>query len=233
MERELSAETGVHLVELAIADHLRWKQVAAELGLRPPDPLAATALIADYRAGRSPAWLTAHLLGVLRAPIGYAVAREILLAAPGLLAESYAGPAMAKIAGAAAFDDLLGIMRDGPRLKIREGAAYGLHILQRAGTASIMLQAVVDKRIRRHTAAFIIARQADVLETVIEWLGSEDELIEALAIDVGSSLLAENAAPSAELAWAMRRTLDAGRSKMAPSARTRLMKRLTQATRSA
>lgn len=74
-----------------------------------------------YRKDRVPAWLVAYLLGCIRAARGYDVAREVLLAAPGLSAESYAGPAMARIAGTSAHDDLAGLMIDAHKLRARVG----------------------------------------------------------------------------------------------------------------
>jgi len=228
----LAALTGAQLVKIATEDASSFKPVGAELERRAPDPRAADALIDAYRKGAIPPWLVAHLLGCVRAAQGYEVAREVLLAAPGLLAESYAGPAMARIAGAAAHDDLVGIMMNAPRLRSREGAAYGLSVLKRPGTASLVLHAVQAGRVRRHPAAFIVGSLPDALPAILEWFSSEDETTEAMALDAAFSLVTQTAGdPDIGLAWAIRRTLDGGRVKQAPRTRQAMLMRIAPVLR--
>lgn len=150
--------TAEDLVDLAVAQHLHFKRVARELETRPPSPEGTRRLLDAYRRGAAPAWLTAHLLGCLRDDAGYEPLREILLLAPGLLAESYAGPAMARIRRDAAFLDLRQLMFDAPKVAGREGAAYGLAHLgsQQAGDA--ILDAALAVRIRITTAASLLVR---------------------------------------------------------------------------
>lgn len=229
---QLNALTGAQLVEMVRDDDSFFKRVGAELQRRPPDPHAAGALIAAYREGRTPPWLTAYLLVCLRAPRGYDVAREILLAAPRLLAESYAGPAMARIGGAAAQDDLEHLMMTAPHLRSREGAAGGLGVLELPGTASVMLRALQARRVRAQTVASIVARLPDALPVALDWFSSADETLEALAFDVAFSLTARTTfEPDTQLAWAIRRALDGGRVKVSPRIRQAMLERVAPVLR--
>src|SRR5262245_8536078 len=99
----MPADTAGELIAKAVANHAFFKDVASELERLPPSRAAADAMANAFLAGTAPAWLTAHLLGCVRDKSSYALVREILLSAPGLLAESYAGPALARIGGASAF----------------------------------------------------------------------------------------------------------------------------------
>jgi hypothetical protein len=225
--KRLTTSSGAELVELAATNHPAFKDVGAELARRAADPRAADALIAAYGTGRMPPWLVAYLLGCVRARQGYDVAREVLLAAPGFLAESYAGSAMARIAGGAAYDDLAKLVMEAPRTRSREGAAYGLQVLKRLDTAALMLRAAQEGRVRRQTAAHIVADLPDVLPTLLDWLTSDDALTEALALEAAFSYIVQtDGEPGAALAWAIRRTLDAGRVKQAPRMREALLKRI-------
>jgi hypothetical protein len=117
-------------VRHAIQEHLSFKPVFAELGQRPPSREAAEFVANAYQHGKCPAWLAAALLGECRDMIGYATVHSIILVAPRQLAESYAGVAMARIAGHSALNDLVTIMSTALDRKSREGAAYGLEVLE-------------------------------------------------------------------------------------------------------
>src|SRR5829696_8007388 len=117
---ELIDRSDIALIEMAVADHPRFKVVAAELQRRrPAREQAALRLIELHRGGAAPPWLTAHLLGCVGHPAGYATVLAILRAAPGSLAESYAGVAAVRIAGTAACDELVQIMTDAENLHSR------------------------------------------------------------------------------------------------------------------
>ncbi|HVK63645.1 MAG TPA: hypothetical protein VM694_04185 [Polyangium sp.] len=154
----MMSDTSTKLVAIAIADRGQFKHVAAELERRTPDADAASALVEAYRAEEAPPWLAAHLLGCIGHELGYATVREILLRAPGLLAESYAGPALAKILGERALPDLCALLRDAPKQVSREGAAYGLGHLGSPSAEAAVLEAVTTGCIRWQTAASILAR---------------------------------------------------------------------------
>jgi hypothetical protein len=143
----LTGLSSVELVQRTITGEENFKAVAIEFESRPPDLAAAQRLVEAYREGRAAPWLTALLLGRLRASEGYPVTREILLAAPGQLAESYAGPAMARIRGEAAREDLLGIVMNEAPKRSREGAAYGMALLRGPGVADEILAAFRAGRI--------------------------------------------------------------------------------------
>ncbi|MDC3979815.1 hypothetical protein [Polyangium jinanense] len=153
----MMSDTSTKLVTTAIANHARFKDVAAELERRTPDADAASALVEAYRAEEAPPWLAAHLLGCIGHELGYATVREILLNAPGMLAESYAGPALAKILGERALPDLCALLRDAPKQISREGAAYGLKRLGPPSAEAALLEAATTGRIRWQTAASLLA----------------------------------------------------------------------------
>ncbi|MGK3991101.1 hypothetical protein WME99_49090 [Sorangium sp. So ce136] len=154
----MMSDTSSKLVATALADHRRFKHVAAELERRVPDADAASTLVQAYRVGEAPPWLAAYLLGCIGHEVGYATAREVLLTAPGLLAESYAGPALAKILGERALPDLCALLRDAPKQVSREGAACGLGRLGSPRAEEALLEAVTTGRIRWHIAAGVLAR---------------------------------------------------------------------------
>lgn len=145
------------LVERAVADHLFFKKAAFELAHRPPSTTAAQRLMAAFGCAAAPPWLTAHLLGCIRDETGYETAREILLQAPGQLAESYAGVALARIRGTRAFDDLCQILRSAPQQRSREGAASGLARLPSTNAATVILEVALLNRIRYTVSAFTLA----------------------------------------------------------------------------
>jgi len=107
----LRALPSVTLVERAIDSVASFKHVQLVLAERPPDSEASEWLIAAYRSERAEPWLTAVLLRALRVPASLPVAREILARAHGLLSESYAGQAIARIGGDAARRALLEMLR--------------------------------------------------------------------------------------------------------------------------
>jgi hypothetical protein len=71
------------------------KKAGRILAARPPNDTGARFLLAQYKKGDCPPWLAAYLLGCVRHELGYATVLQILLDAPGLCAESYAGVALA------------------------------------------------------------------------------------------------------------------------------------------
>ena len=124
--------SALELAETALADVAghgagAWKQALLALEPMEPDAQAAAAVVAAYEAGRCPPWCAAALLGAIGHADGYATALAILRAAPGQLAESYAGPALVQMRGEAALADLAAVLEDDalPR-RAHEGAAYGL-----------------------------------------------------------------------------------------------------------
>jgi hypothetical protein len=228
LPKNLSGLAPVELVELALENNsAAFKRVSSELERREPCPAAAQLLIEAYRAGRAPAFLVAHLLGQLRAPIGYAVAREILLAGMGSLTESYAGPAMARIAGSAAREDLLDVLMSDAHRRSREGAAYGLAVLQDPDVADAILIAFRAGRINVSRAGSVVASLPDARRTVRAWLVCGNEHSEAVGLEAAFSLSArvEGIADPA-LAHAIRASLDARRVKFAPRLRKMLEERI-------
>lgn len=84
--------------------------------------------------------------------------RGILLSAPGLLAESYAGPALARIRGDGALADLRILLHTAPKRTSREGAAAGLARLASPEAAGVIFDAALSGRIGYQTAGSLLAR---------------------------------------------------------------------------
>ena len=169
------------LVELALERRMVFKFVGIELGSRAPDAGAARRLVSEYADGDAEPWMTAHLLGCIGHELGYATVVAILESAPGSLAESYAGPAMAKIRGVAAFDDLVRVMNASPKRRSREGAAYGLLRLQHPPAAAAVLEAASSGQIRYSMGAALVDQPLDDADVTPLISGNERERRVAIA----------------------------------------------------
>ena len=88
-----------------------------------------------------------------------ALRRAILLAAPRLLAESYAGPALAKIRGLEAHDELVRFTMQSPARRSREGAAYGLAHLGTGEAAAAIIDAAVSGAIGYQMGGVLVERK--------------------------------------------------------------------------
>ena len=155
IRRECSLYSATQLVTIALVDRAQRRDIAAELERRSPDGPAARHLVAAFRAGKATPRLTAQLLGCIADEAGYDTVRSILLSTPGL-AESYAGPALARIRGVAAFEDLRTLLLEAPELLSREDAACGLGHLASPDAATAIFEAAVAARIRSETAASLL-----------------------------------------------------------------------------
>lgn len=196
----MTSVSSTKLVAAALANHAGFKHVAEELERRAPDADAAKALVDAHHAGTAPSWLVAHLLGCIGHEIGYAVVREILLSAPGMLAESYAGPALAKIRGERALPDLCVLLRDAPKQVSREGAAYGLARFRSTRAEIAVIEAATTGQIRWFTAANILARIPMALPRLVELFRSGDVAQLRLATEIFSATLLDPR--SGESRWA-------------------------------
>lgn len=182
--RVLRTLSSCEIVERVAVHHLLFKVAGEVFQEREPDDASGIALVEAYRRGVAPAWMTAYLLGCLRAECGYNTVREILLAAPGRLAESYAGVAMARIRGSRARSDLVALMCSAVHLRSREGAAYGVGELRDPALVPVVYDGFRARRLRKHTAASII-RNLDVsTATVTAWLRSPDERDRSLGVEI-------------------------------------------------
>ena len=139
--RDLHNYSSLELVEYALRDSANFKQVDTVLAQRESDPAAAELLIVAFAAGNAPAWLTAYLLGQIGEACGYAIARSILLAAPGQMAENYAAIAMVRIDREQALIDLAELLNTAPQRASREAAASGLAEFGSAVAAELILAA--------------------------------------------------------------------------------------------
>jgi hypothetical protein len=181
--RMLPALSSGEIVERVVALHLLFKKAGEVFQEREPDDAAGVVLVQAYRGGVAPAWMTAYLLGCLRAECGYGTVREILLAAPGLLAESYAGVAMARIRGARARGELVTLMCSAEHLRSREGAAYGVGERRDPALVPVVYDAFHSGRVRKRTAAAIIRNLGVSTATVTAWLRSTDERDRSLGVE--------------------------------------------------
>lgn len=171
----MATSKALNIVNKAVANRAHFKLAARDLEKLDADPQATRALIDAFRSGVAPPWMVAHLLGCSGHDDGYPVAREILLLAPGCLAESYAGVALAKIRGDRAFEDLASLVTEAPHKVSREGAAYGLqHVGGSAATRTIAV-AGRDGCIQPKVAASILADLPTSAQLLLEILDSESD----------------------------------------------------------
>ena len=168
----LASSKALSIVNKAITNHAYFKLAAVDLEKLSPDPGATHALIEAFRDGRAPAWMVAHLLGCSGHDDGYLVAREILVSAPGGLAESYAGVALAKIRGGRALEDLVSLLTEAPSKVSREGAAYGLQQLGGLVAARAVAAAGRDGYIKPSVAGSVLAPLPSSGQLVLELLDS-------------------------------------------------------------
>ena len=230
---ELGARSAEELVAIVVAEVMFFKNVGAELQRRPPDESAARALVAAFRSGQAPPWMTAYLLGCIGDEAGYDTVREILLSAPGQLAESYAGEALARIRGERAFDDLRMLLQDAPKRVSRAGAASGLAQLASPDAATAILEAALSARIGYMTAGNVLTDLPVDAHRVVLLLSSDDLRSLTLATEivwmaVTGELRGWKPVPwlreaRADLASALSKALANPELKMAPRKREELM----------
>lgn len=179
-----SEAESLELVDLVIAHHPYMKRVGPELARRGPSEESAQHLLQHLRAGRVPPFLAAFLFGQIAHPIAYSAVLEILLAAHGMLAESYAGVALARILGQSAVPDLVRTMHSAEHQRSRDGAAWGLASLPLASeTAVAAYDAGLRRRIHDRTAAAVLSSKngmsqeakSTVLRLFTTKLAHEDE----------------------------------------------------------
>jgi hypothetical protein len=183
------------LVREALINHAVFKFSVIELEKRPPSRPAAEIVVNAFRNGDAPPWLAAVLLGACRDKVGYNTVREMLLSAPRIRAEGYAGVALAKIAGHDSLDDLINIMSNATDRHICEGAAFGLNSLGLPESAQALRKAALSGKMRPSTAAWMLARSFPNEGEVLELLRSPDqksirlatEIIETGLLDAGSN----------------------------------------------
>ncbi|KIG15310.1 hypothetical protein DB30_05737 [Enhygromyxa salina] len=171
-------------MKVALGDPSTVTLVHEALERRDPDGAAARLLSDAYARGQAPGWLVAVLLGGCRHMLGYQTVRAILLDAPGSLAESYAGPALVRIAGPAALDDLIEIQSNAPRRDARDGAAYGLGKLGSPEALDAVLAATMSRKIRWRTGAYILGNASPDEGLVLELLASGDAFRTRLATEI-------------------------------------------------
>lgn len=209
----------VQLVERAIREHATFKAAILALRKRPTDDQAVQALLGAYREGRAPAWLTAALLGALRAQSAYELVHEMLRTQHGCGIEGYAASALKDIRAERAAPDLLEIAWTAADGRTRNAAAAML-----TNTATILALARAG-RIHHTTAAYKITRDG-VDEVVLLALLSSDaeidlrigtECLQSWLRDARLSSLRERVEPS------LRRVLALTDFRMAPSKRRALV----------
>jgi len=162
----------LNIVSKVLANHAYFKAAARDLEKLAPDLPATHALVDAFRNGSAPAWMAAHLLGCIGHEDAYPIVREILVSAPGSLAESYAGVALAKIRGERAIDDLRLLLTEAPHKASREGAAYGLQHLGGAVAIRTVAAAGRDGHIQTKVAASILGALSSSSELLRELLDS-------------------------------------------------------------
>jgi hypothetical protein len=215
------------LTTLVIEKTMLTKVILRELARSPRhhDPAAGETLIRAYREGRAEPWLTAWFLPLVQAEGGYAVAREILLAAPGAQAEEYAASAMLSFDRHAACSDLLDIvLEDKAHLRSRRYARMALSGLSDHRIIPTIVDAVRGGRVGRARAAAVLRGQPLTTEQLVSWLDSKDDPMANVAFDVASS----QARIELSLAKAMQAALLAGRIEINRGERRNIEERLAR-----
>ena len=212
-----------------VAGHPFFKQAGALFESRPPDEATGLALVEAFAEGRAPPWLTAYLSGCLRARSTYALVLGILESDARQLAQSYAGVALARIAGPESRSDLLQVVRDAIGRRSREGALYGLGELGDLSILPTILEAVLEHRIGESTAGSVVAKLGVPHAQLVEWLQSRSDVHRSVALEAAFSLSARPGGWSdVALAQAVRAALDTGTIRVAPRVRRRLEDRVDQ-----
>lgn len=178
----------------AVENHAYFKKASENLLKLPTDESAAAYLIGAFEDELAPPWLTAHLLGCIGHESGYSTTRQILLDSLGMLSESYAGVALARIRGVDALLDLIELMNEAPKKIAREGAAYGLKELAGEQAIEALIRASRKGLIRWNQAGGILAGLGIRPQVVLEMLKSKTErdfrvatsLVEFRAIDTSA-----------------------------------------------
>jgi len=181
---ELAKLSSLAIVTRVIAEPSLVKLAGAILESRATHPRAAEALADAYASGRAPPWMTAYLLGCMRASATYPVVRSILVSAPGLLAEAYAGVALVQIAGDAAREDLLELLAGPYPRACRDGAMHGLAALRDPSLVSTLFALVRQGQIASKTAAHIVAINEPGPEDLIGWLGATQVSDRSIALRI-------------------------------------------------
>ena len=181
--------TAIELVDKAVQNRTCFKIVSPKLEALPPDKTAANKLISAYRAGKSPPWLTAHLLGCVGHSVGYATAKQILLDGPGQSAESYAGVAMAKIRGTESYADLREILANGEQPKMRRGAAHGLAHRREPDVIPTFIEGYAAKRLPLNDVSWHVAHCGPDDSVLISLLKSSDSRLQRLGCKTVETLL--------------------------------------------
>lgn len=170
----------LELVEIVLAEVNgtatgAWKLALLELKTFAPDAESAARVVRAYESGRCEPWCAASLLGAIGHPDGYATALSILWSAPGALAESYAGPALARMRGDEALSDLAAVLDDDslPQ-RAHEGAALGLSTLSDSRADDVLLAAVDRGRVRTSVAGAVACERGIPSARLISWLRGTD-----------------------------------------------------------
>ncbi len=147
-------------------------------------------MVAAYRDGRTPGWLTVYLLGCVGHVAGYETGMSILLSNEG---KSYAGVALVKMDNVRAFEDLRRVILSGQHPKVRRDAAYGLALYQSEDAINVFLTAFEEGRLLPLSqVAYNVAQCGPTDTTLSGLLRSQDSRKQKLAFAVIEWLVAEN-----------------------------------------
>ncbi len=191
----LGAKSDFEIAEAAIADRLLFKFASRELANRNPDQAAALRLVAAYERGEAEPWVVAHLLGQVGHRCGYQTVKDILITHHDRGAGSYAGPAMARIAGREALEDLRHLMFEAKHARVRRGAGHGLATFRDSMLIPDFVRALLQGRlpISDVTSHVIEANPGD--ETLLAWLEADEPRLCRLAGKVIAELMSSQSEP--------------------------------------
>ena len=182
----------VALVDAAIEDCMTFKEVGRRLEGMEPNEQASRHLIAAYDRQCCEPWLIAFLLGCVGHPAGYNTAKDILLSNARGSRESYAGVAMARILGIAAYGDLRQILFGGYPQRIRKGAAYGMVATGSSQLLDDLVTAFNEARLPRYDVSWRAATCNPTDEWLLDLIGSNDPQHRQLACAIVELMVATN-----------------------------------------
>ncbi len=154
--QNMATSRALNVVSKALANHAYFKLAAQDLEARPGSTSDTHALIEAFRRRDRPALDGGALAGCSGHDDGYGVVREILLSAPGSLAESYRWRRTSQDPRQACVRRLLRSSPRRPAGSVEKGAAYGLKHLGGAAAIRAIAAAGRDGHIKPSVAASIL-----------------------------------------------------------------------------
>ena len=168
-------QDSVDLIDWLLKNPSDFRKLGVVLEGKPPEKQAAIKLISAFNQKYCEPWLVAFVLGCIGHRIGYETVKNILLSHAGQSSERYAGAAMTKILGIAAYSDLRQVVFSDRPYKVREGAAYGLVQTCSPQLFNDLLGACKQERLSRSTVVSFLVESNPTDEWLLELVEGEDQ----------------------------------------------------------